>query len=164
MAKYVPIKNYNIRIEIWDTAGQEAFRSITRTYYKSSTCAFIVYDISDKKTFDNIITWLNECRDMCYKDILICLIGNKCDLEGKRAVSYEEGKNFAEENDLLFFETSAKDGTNIQECFNESATILVDKIENGQLKLDTANNGIKIGTFPNEQENGEQKPKKKACC
>ena len=156
MAKNLTIKNRNIRIQIWDTAGQEAFRSITRTYYKSSTCAFIVYDISDKKTFDNIITW--------YKDILICLIGNKCDLEGKRAVSYEEGKNFAEENDLLFFETSAKDGTNIQECFNESATILVDKIENGQLKLDTANNGIKIGTFPNEQENGEQKPKKKACC
>ena len=164
MSKNLTIKNRNIRIQIWDTAGQEAFRSITRTYYKSSTCAFIVYDISDKKTFDNIITWLNECRDMCYKDILICLIGNKCDLEGKRAVSYEEGKNFAEENDLLFFETSAKDGTNIQECFNESATILVDKIENGQLKLDTANNGIKIGTFPNEQENGEQKPKKKACC
>ena len=164
MAKNLTIKNRNIRIQIWDTAGQEAFRSITRTYYKSSTCAFIVYDISDKKTFDNIITWLNECRDMCYKDILICLIGNKCDLEGKRAVSYEEGKNFAEENDLLFFETSAKDGTNIQECFNESATILVDKIENGQLKLDTANNGIKIGTFPNEQENGEQKPKKKTCC
>ena len=160
MAKNLTIKNRNIRIQIWDTAGQEAFRSITRTYYKSSTCAFIVYDISDKKTFDNIITWLNECRDMCYKDILICLIGNKCDLEGKRAVSYEEGKNFAEENGLLFFETSAKDGTNIQECFIESATILVDKIENGQLKLDTANNGIKIGTFPNEQENGEQKKKK----
>ena len=165
MAKNLTIKNRNIRIQIWDTAGQEAFRSITRTYYKSSTCAFIVYDISDKKTFDNIITWLNECRDMCYKDILICLIGNKCDLEGKRAVSYEEGKNFAEENNLLFFETSAKDGTNIQECFIESATILVDKIENGQLKLDTANNGIKIGTFPNEQENGEQKKnKKKNCC
>ena len=124
MAKNLSIKNRNIRIQIWDTAGQEAFRSITRTYYKSSTCAFIVYDISDKKTFDNVITWLNECRDMCYKDILICLIGNKCDLEGKRAVSYEEGKNFAEENNLLFFETSAKDGTNIQECFNESATIL----------------------------------------
>jgi Ras-related protein Rab-2A len=165
MAKYVPIKNYNIRIEIWDTAGQEAFRSITRTYYKSSTCALIVYDITDKKTFENVATWLNECRDMCYKDILICLIGNKCDLEGKRAVSYEEGKNFAEENNLLFFETSAKDGTNIQECFNESATILVDKIESGQIKLDTANSGIKIGSFPSNQEDGEnQDKKKKKCC
>ena len=161
MTKNITIKNRIVKIQIWDTAGQEAFRSITRTYYKSSTCAFIVYDISDKKSFDNIVTWLNECRDMCYKDILICLIGNKCDLEGKRAVSYEEGKNFAEENNLIFFETSAKDGTNIQECFNESTTILVDKIESGQLKLDTANNGIKIGTFPGSEESEKNTKKKK---
>ena len=103
---------------------------------------------------------------MCYKDILICLIGNKCDLEGKRAVSYEEGKNFADENNLLFYETSAKDGTNIQECFNESTTLLVDKIESGQIRLDTANSGIKIGTFPNSEENQENikvKQKKKCC-
>ena len=164
MSKNITIKNRIVKIQIWDTAGQEAFRSITRTYYKSSTCAFIVYDISDKKSFDNIVTWLNECRDMCYKDILICLIGNKCDLEGKRAVSYEEGKNFAEENNLLFFETSAKDGTNIQECFNESASNIVDKIENGQLKLDTANNGIKIGTFPGNEDNIKINNKKKKCC
>ena len=71
MAKNLTIKNRNIRIQIWDTAGQEAFRSITRTYYKNSTCAFIVYDITDKKSFDNVITWLNEVKDMCYKDILI---------------------------------------------------------------------------------------------
>ena len=165
MAKYVPIKNYNIRIEIWDTAGQEAFRSITRTYYKSSTCALIVYDITDKKTFENVATWLNECRDMCYKDILICLIGNKCDLEGKRAISYEEGKKFADDNNLLFFETSAKDGTNIQEIFIESVTNLVDKIESGQLKLDTANNGIKIGKYPNKEEDEDDaKSQKKGCC
>ena len=165
MAKNIEIKNRIVRIQIWDTAGQEAFRSITRTYYKSSTCAFIVYDITDKKSFENVLTWLNECRDMCYKDILICLIGNKIDLESKRVISYEEGKNFAEENNLLFFETSAKDGTNIQECFNESATILVDKIESGQIKLDTANSGIKIGSFPSNQEDGEnQDKKKKKCC
>ena len=120
MAKNIVINNRVVRIQIWDTAGQEAFRSITRTYYKSSTCAFIVYDITDKKSFENVITWLNECRDMCYKDILICLIGNKSDLEGKRVISYEEGKNFADENNLLFFETSAKNVSNLKECFNES--------------------------------------------
>ena len=162
MAKYVPIKNYNIRIEIWDTAGQEAFRSITRTYYKSSTCALIVYDITDKKTFENVATWLNECRDMCYKDILICLIGNKCDLEGKRVISYDDGKMFADENGLLFFETSAKNGMNIQECFNQSASILVDRIENGQLKLDKANNGIQIGNFSDNELNTNKRKKK--CC
>ena len=164
MAKNLTIKNRNIRIQIWDTAGQEAFRSITRTYYKSSTCAFIVYDITDKKTFENVITRLNEVRDMCYKDILICLIGNKCDLETKREISYDDGKNFADENNLLFFETSAKSGINIHECFNESATVLVDKIENGQLKLDMASNGIQIGNFPDGNPNEIKGRKKKKCC
>ena len=164
MAKNLTLKNRNIRIQIWDTAGQEAFRSITRTYYKNSTCAFIVYDITDKKSFDNVITWLNEVKDMCYKDILICLIGNKCDLEGKRVISFEDGKSLAEQNNLLFYETSAKNGINIQECFNESATILVDKIENGQLKLDMASNGIQIGNFPESDPNGLNNVNKKKCC
>ena len=121
--KTIEVKNKNVKIQIWDTAGQEAFRSITRTYYKSSTCAFIVYDISDKKTFDNIITWLNECRDMCYKDILICLIGNKCDLEGKRAVSYEEGKELANSIGCEYYEGSAMSGENIDFVMNEIAKL-----------------------------------------
>ena len=164
MAKNISIKDRNIRIQIWDTAGQEAFRSITRSYYKNSTCAFIVYDITSRKTFDNINIWLNECKDMCYKDVLICLVGNKCDLEGRRAVSYEEGEKFAADNNLLFFETSAKSGINIHECFNESATVLVDKIENGQLKLDMGSNGIQIGNFPDGNPNEIKGRKKKKCC
>ena len=87
MAKNIQIKDRSVRIQIWDTAGQESYRSITRSYYKSSTCAFIVYDITDRKSFTNISSWLDECKEMCYKDILICLIGNKTDLEDKRTVS-----------------------------------------------------------------------------
>ena len=164
LAKNISVKDRKVRIQIWDTAGQEAFRSITRSYYKSSTCAFIVYDISDKRTFENVITGLRECKDMCYKDILICLRGNKCDLEGKRAISYEEGEKFANDNHLLFFETSAKDGTNIVECFSEAANNLVDKIESGQIKLDTANNGIKIGKFPNSEKEIKKTQQKNGCC
>jgi len=166
MAKNLSIKDRNIRIQIWDTAGQEAFRSITRSYYKNSTCAFIVYDITSRKTFDNVMIWLKECKDMCYKDILICLVGNKCDLEGRRAVSYEEGEKFATDNQLLFFETSAKDGNNIAEMFTESATILVDKIESGQLNLNATDSGIKIGKYPNSGEivPKDNEKKKKNCC
>ena len=166
MAKNLSIKDRNIRIQIWDTAGQEAFRSITRSYYKNSTCAFIVYDITSRKTFDNVMIWLKECKDMCYKDILICLVGNKCDLEGRRAVSYEEGEKFATDNQLLFFETSAKDGNNIAEMFTESATILVDKIESGQLNLNATDSGIKIGKYPNSGESApkDNEKKKKNCC
>ena len=70
----------DIDVQLWDTAGEEAFRSITRSYYKSSTCAFIVYDITEQKTFYDVTSWLQDCRDMCYKNILIYLIGNKNDL------------------------------------------------------------------------------------
>jgi len=166
MAKNISIKDRNIRIQIWDTAGQEAFRSITRSYYKNSTCAFIVYDITSRKTFDNVIIWLKECKEMCYKDILICLVGNKSDLEGRRAVSYEEGEKFANDNQLLFFETSAKDGNNIIEIFNESASNLVEKIESGQLNIDSSS-GIRIGKYPNNEngkENNDKNKKKKNCC
>ena len=166
MAKNLTIKERNIRIQIWDTAGQEAFRSITRSYYKNSTCAFIVYDITSRKTFDNVVLWLKECKDMCFKDILIVLVGNKSDLEGRRAVSFEEGQKFADDNQLLFFETSAKDGSNIQEIFTESATNLVDKIESGQLNLDANDSGIKIGKYPKKggDEIKEKKKDNKNCC
>ena len=166
MAKNITIKERNIRIQIWDTAGQESFRSITRSYYKNSTCAFIVYDITSRKTFDNVILWLKECKDMCFKDVLICLVGNKSDLEGRRAVSFEEGENFAKDNNLMFFETSAKDGSNIQELFINSATNLVDKIESGQIKLDSSDNSIKIGKFPNSggSKDFSEIRQKKGCC
>ena len=161
MAKNIQLKDKIIRIQIWDTAGQESFRSITRSYYKNSTCAFIVYDITFKKTFDNVIIWLNECRDMCYKNILICLIGNKIDLEDKREVTFEDGENFAKENNLLFFETSAKNGNNINEIFLESAKILMNKIEKGEILIENNNTGIKIG---NSENNEDVIIRKKGCC
>ena len=162
MAKNIQLKDKIIRIQIWDTAGQESFRSITRSYYKNSTCAFIVYDITFKKTFDNVIIWLNECRDMCYKNILICLIGNKIDLEDKREVTFEDGENFAKENNLLFFETSAKNGNNINEIFLETAKILMNKIEKGEILIENNNTGIKIGNSENNEDMIIRK--KEGCC
>ena len=149
MAKNIQVNDRNVRVQIWDTAGQEAFRSITRSYYKSSTCAFIVYDITNKKSFSNVVSWLNECREMCFRDILICLVGNKTDLEDKRTVSKDEGQKFAEDNGLLFFETSAQDGTNIEEMFTQATSNIVKRVESGKIQLDTHNSGIKIGKYPN---------------
>ena len=164
MAKNIQVNDRSVRVQIWDTAGQEAFRSITRSYYKSSTCAFIVYDITSKKTFTNVVSWLNECKEMCYKDILICLVGNKKDLESKRAVSTEEGKKFADDNGLLFYETSAQDGTNIEDMFNIVTSDVVNKIETGKIQLDTHNTGIKIGKYPNKEIEQALEKKKKGCC
>ena len=164
MAKNIQINERNVRIQIWDTAGQESYRSITRSYYKSSTCAFIIYDVTDKKSFTNISSWLDECREMCYKDMLICLVGNKIDLEDKRVISKEEGQKFADDNGLLFFETSAKTGTNIEEIFNKCTSDIVAKIESGAIIVDSFNSGIKIGKYPNKEIEQALVQKKKGCC
>ena len=164
MSKNIRIKDRDVRIQIWDTAGQETYRSITRTYYKSSTCAFIIYDITDRKSFSNITSWLNECKEMCYKDILICLVGNKTDLEEKRAVQRVKGERFAEDNGLLFFETSAKSGKNIEEMFNKCTEEIVTKIENGRIVVDAFTSGIKIGKYPNKEIEQNMAKNKKGCC
>jgi Ras-related protein Rab-2A len=164
MAKNIQVNDRNVRVQIWDTAGQEAFRSITRSYYKSSTCAFIVYDITNKKSFTNVVSWLNECREMCFRDVLICLVGNKTDLENKRIVSKEEGQKFADDNGLLFFETSAQDGTNIEELFTQATSNIVNNVESGKINLDTYNSGIKIGKYPNKEVEQALEKKKKGCC
>ena len=164
MSKNISINDRNIRIQMWDTAGQEAYRSITRSYYKNSTCVFIVYDITDKKTFDDVDIWLRDCREICFKNVLIYLIGNKSDLEDIRQVTYEEGKNYADENNLVFYETSALNGNNIEEIFIQSATDLVNKLESGEFNNDLTNSGIKIFQYPNKGIEDKMLNKKSGCC
>ena len=129
-AKTINIDGQEIRIQIWDTAGMENFKSITRSYYKNSICALIVYDISNKDSFKNVLNWIEDCKVFSPKNILLVLIGNKCDLEEKRQVSIEEGKKVAEENDMIFFETSAKDNINIDEVFLKSYKKILENIKN----------------------------------
>ena len=158
------IEEKTINLKIWDSAGQERFRSIQKHYYNQVDGILFVYDITKEDSFKIIESWFDEVKTKAINTLCGVLIGNKSDLEGKRVISYEEGKNFADENNLLFFETSAKNGSNIQECFNQSASILVDKIEKGQLKLDQASNGIQIGNFPDSEQNENLRKKKKKCC
>ena len=133
------------RIQIWDTAGQENFRSITRAYYKNSVCALVVYDISSRDSFNNVMSWIEDCKNQSPKTIFIVLVGNKSDLDDKRQVSYEEGKELADKNELLFFESSAKDGINVDEIFVNSAKEIAKKIEQGYYDLENDTCGIKKG-------------------
>ena len=100
---------------------------------------------------------------MCFKNILIYLIGNKCDLTDVRQVTYDEGKKFSDENNLVFFETSALNGKNIEEIFVQSATDLVNKLEAGELNNDLANSGIKVFQYPNKGIEDKMLNKKKGC-
>ena len=144
-AKNLEIENLIYRIQIWDTAGQENFRSITRAYYKNSACAFIVYDITNRQSFTHIKAWLEDIQKQCPKTIFLVLVGNKIDLKDTREVSYEEGACFAEQNGMLFFETSAKTGENIDDLFVKSAEAIKEKIEIGFYDLTNSGCGIRKG-------------------
>ena len=143
--KNMEIKNKIYRIQVWDTAGQENFRSITRAYYKNSVCALIVYDISNKDSFNNVSIWVDDCRSQSPKTITLVLVGNKCDLEEQRQVTYEEGEEFAKENGMMFFEVSAKTGSNIENVFVQSAMEIATKIESNTYDLSNESCGIKVG-------------------
>jgi len=109
-----------IKVQIWDTAGQERFRAITRGYYRGAVGALIVYDITKAITFKNVEKWLQEMHEHADKDIVIMLVGNKLDLKASREVATEDAKRFAQKNNLLYIETSALDGENIQLAFQQT--------------------------------------------
>ncbi|EGF83668.1 hypothetical protein BATDEDRAFT_85182 [Batrachochytrium dendrobatidis JAM81] len=108
-----------IKSQIWDTAGQERYRAITSAYYRGAVGALLVYDISQQKTFESVERWLKELRDHADASIVIMLVGNKSDLKSLRAVPTEEAKEFATRNQLLFMETSALDGGNVETAFQD---------------------------------------------
>jgi Ras-related protein Rab-2A len=114
-ARMISIDQKNIKLQIWDTAGQESFRSITRSYYRGAAGALLVYDITRRETFNHLTRWLEEARQNANSNMVIMLIGNKSDLDHRRAVSTEEGERFAKENNLVFLETSAKSAHNVEE-------------------------------------------------
>ena len=163
--KKLKVNNKNIRIQVWDTAGQERFLGITKTYFKNYTCIIVVYDITRKLTFDNLNIWINEIKNICSKSVYIILLGNKCDLENQREVSYKEGEKYAEENNLKFYETSAKDNINIIEVFEESSKIICDNIEKNYYDMNDPNIGIKNGKeVENKVIQKDNNDKKNKCC
>ncbi len=102
------------KLQVWEQAGQERFRTLTRGYYRGIQGVIIFYDASSQNTFDNVPYWIKEARKYAHPDATLMLMGTKCDCSEKKVVTYETAKEFAEENDILFFEVSAKYETNIE--------------------------------------------------
>ena len=111
------VNGKKVKLQIWDTAGQERFKNITASYYRGGNGVLVVYDITDRESFENLNSWLIEIEKNANKNVYKLLIGNKCDLEDKRKVSFQEGKDFAESNGMKFMETSAKTASKVQEAF-----------------------------------------------
>jgi len=145
----VTIDNKQIKLQIWDTAGQESFRSITRSYYRGAAGALLVYDITRRDTFKHLSVWLEEARQHSQSNMVIMLIGNKNDLEHRRAVSFEEGKAFADANGLIFMETSAKTAFNVEQAFINTAEKIHENILSGVIDISNESHGIKVGMAAN---------------
>lgn len=144
-ARMVQIDNRQIKLQIWDTAGQESFRSITRSYYRGAAGALLVYDITRRETFNHLTRWLEEARQNANQSMVIMLIGNKSDLDHRRQVSREEGEKFAKEHGLIFLETSAKTAANVEEAFIHTAQKIYENISVGGMDVTNEAHGIKVG-------------------
>ena len=115
--KCVDIGERKCKLQIWDTAGQERFKNITASYYRGGNGVLVVYDITDRDSFENLNSWLIEIEKNANKNVYKLLIGNKSDLEDKRKVTYQEGKDFATSNGMQFIETSAKTDSKVKDAF-----------------------------------------------
>ena len=120
-----------VKLHIWDTSGQERFRAMTNLYYRDAQVAILTYDITSESSFAGIEFWIEELK---YKveneNMILCLVGNKCDVsDNERKVSNIKGKNFAEENKMIFYETSAKTGDGIKDLFVTIATKVYEQMK-----------------------------------
>ena len=158
--KHIFYNNIDYLVQVWDTAGQENFRSVTRAYYKASAVAMVVYDITSEESFQNIQSWIKDCKDLAPKTVQLILIGNKSDLEENRVITKERGEELARENRMLFFETSALNGNGVEEAFQKSIELVDQKIRSGFYDLsNSSNQGIKK---LNNNEGGERVIDKKS--
>ena len=154
--KIININGENIRLKIWDTAGQEKFRSIQKQYYRNSDGILLVFDVTKFDTFNVLEEWINSIKNQTSNDIIVVLVGNKIDLNNK-VISDDEIKNFANDNKFKYFLTSAATGKNINEVFDYIVKEIY-KIKSKKKKNDGNNNNNK-----NLKKN-YIKSNKKACC
>jgi len=169
-SKIVQCNKQHIKLQIWDTAGQDSFRSITRSYYRGAAGAFLVYDVTHRESFNHLRSWFNDIRTYANETINIIIIENKSDLvnkfgdhSAKRMVSYEEGKKFADDHGLMFFETSAKTATGVDDVFESMTKLIYAKINEGQYDLTTESSGIKIIKHPFTYPKSDDVQNKKCC-
>ena len=119
-SKNVQIDNQDSHLLLYDTAGQEKFRSLIPMYTRDANIILLVYDITNKESFENLSLWLKDLTNININEVIICIVGNKIDLNEKREVSNEEGQKYAQEHDFIFQEVSAKTGEGFSELFYKS--------------------------------------------
>ncbi|TKY87137.1 hypothetical protein EX895_003814 [Sporisorium graminicola] len=145
-SRLIKIGNKGVKLQLWDTAGQERFRSVTRSYYRGAAGALLVYDITKRSTFEPLSRWLTDARALASPDLVVVLVGNKTDRgEDEREVGYLEASKWANENGVLFLETSSMTGENVEAPFALAARSILLAIESGKLDPEKAGSGVSYG-------------------
>ena len=143
----------HIKLQIWDTAGQDRFRAITKNYYKGANGIILIYDVTNIQSFENVKNWIAQIKEEANPNAIIYLAGNKIDVnESEKAVKTEDGKKIADELTIKFYETSAKNGINVNEIFED----LVEKIDEIYTKIGVPKAEVKNKLY--------KKKKKKSFC
>jgi len=161
-ARLVNISDQRIKIQLWDTAGQESFRSITNSYYRGAHIAFLVYDVTRRSSWETLPGWLDEIKHCADPNIVITLVGNKNDLSSPREVTTEEGQAFSTKYGLLFFEASAKTADNVDRAFERAIETVLDLVKKGtiQPQQKSSSKVPLVAQTPNR----EDTPAKSSCC
>jgi len=152
------IDGKNVKLQIWDTAGQERFRTITSSYYRGAHGIIVVYDVTDKVSFNNVKQWLGEIDRYACQAVNKLLVGNKSDLKDKKVVEYQEAKDFADSIGIPFLETSAKSATNVEEAFIQMTKQIKERVSR------TPEPSKSGGGLPLSNTANVKGAKKKACC
>ncbi|CAD8162194.1 unnamed protein product [Paramecium pentaurelia] len=149
-----------VKLQIWDTAGQERFKTITNSYYKGAHGIILVYDVTDKQSFKDVENWLAEVEKYANENVVRVLVGNKVDLESKREVTQEEGKELADSLNIRFIETSAKNSSNVEKAFITLANEIKAKVAKSSEAMP-----IKTGPGPRITPDQQQNTvKDNGCC
>ncbi|OMJ91973.1 hypothetical protein SteCoe_5409 [Stentor coeruleus] len=157
--KDLELAGKNVRVQIWDTAGQERFRNITNSYYKGAHGIAIVYDVTNRQSYETISTWIDEIGKKASQNTVNVIIANKSDMINHRVVSEDEGRALANSKSLPYFETSAKDDTGVNELFEYMSTKILSSVQVSPDYLGLSKEGLSI-----KAQNSDHNKKKEKCC
>lgn len=144
-SKMISIANNLVKLQIWDSAGSESFRSITRSYYRNTAIAIVVFDITHYSSFRAVSEWVKDVKEHGSPNLVIVLVGNKTDLEHRREVSHSEAEAFAKLHELMYIETSAKTSENVDMAFQLGAELVCNLIEDGIIDPLDERSGVRLG-------------------
>ncbi|XP_015687688.2 ras-related protein Rab-42 [Protobothrops mucrosquamatus] len=151
-----------VKLQLWDTAGQERFRCITRSFYRNAVGVLLIFDMTNRRSFESIFDWYNEVTNVMDK-VIFLLVGHKCDLESMNRVTLEEAEGLAMSLGTSFIETSAKTDTNIDLAFETITNAIYEALRNKEFNLQEGWDGVKIVYKRRASSLQRKKPSKEAC-